>query len=717
MIKFNRLFNNLIISILGFSLLTGCGATKIDDGTDDDIVLENPVGVTEDYDVVSLRNMYQTEIYTGSVNPAVTEYSFSKTQNFKNFGALPGSNVNKGDVLVYSQTKAIDKQISIAKEDLEDFENNYLSEIDALNKDIADAKKAEYEASIPVSDMYSWEPDEETQKESYDNWARLFMKPDSVYKRATQNRLRLEQSLKEKTELYNLEHDYKVSALDRLENKIVDASIVSDTAGQIVSCGYYIDGDVIENDIPVIAVGDMNTRIIKTDYISKGVINNSLDYYAVINGQRYELEYEAIEPDEYNQMVANGEDVYSTFRIIDESGTVEIGQYAVVVLIKDRRTEVPCVPLDSLKKEQDSYYVYLFDGTNSVYTPVTIGMKDGYYAEVISGLSVGDKVLSSQSPKKGKNTGKVEYGDYELVSDVGGYLYYPFSEWLTNPVSNQKTYVKEILVTNNERVTKGQVLVKLEVISDTIEINRLSRQINRLQVRLVKLLKEKADNDARNITDRNIERSIDDNQKKTKQYVRQLEKLKKYAGIISIVAPYDGIVVNSDFIKEGDLLYEDSKLIQMSDSSFSYIILKDDKKQYNYGCPATIYFNDAALGQVTVEGSVATINNTYLSKAMVNEYSLIGIPSEDAANFLGSTQNSNGGWDRNNYKVKIAVRSMKNVLLVPKNAVTMKDRSTYVNVIDKDGNVNVVSFIAGGSDNNYYWVVEGLEEGMTVCWE
>jgi len=713
----NCKFTNLITLLCVISLLFGCGATSTDDGTDDNITLENPVGVTDDYDVVTLRNMYQTDVYTGSVNPQVTEYSFPKTQTFKNFGALPGTDVYAGDVLVYSQTKSVDKQITNAKEELEDFELNYQSEVEALNKDIEDAKKAEYDASIAVSEMYSWEPDEETNKGAYDNWAKLLMRPDSVYKRAKQNTLKLQEALKEKTELYNLEYDYKLKSIERLESKIVDASISSDTNGQVVSCGYYTDGDVIDNDVPVIAVGDMSTRIIKTDYVSKGTINNALDYYAVIDGNRYELDYEPIESDEYNQMVANGETVYSTFRLIDDTNTIEIGQYAVVVIVKDRRTQVPCVPIDALKKETDSYYVYLFDGTNSVYTPVTIGMKDGLYAEVISGLEVGDKVLSAAAPKKGKNTGEVTYGDYELVTDVGGYLYYPFSEWMVNPVSNGTTYVKEVLVTNNERVTKGQTLVTLEVISDTIEINRLTRQITRLQTRLVKLLKEKEYNDAKNITDRGLERSISDNQKQTNTYLRKLEKLKKYAGIINITAPYDGIVVDAEAVKAGDLLYEDSRLVRIADSSFSYIILKDEKKQYNYGTSATIYFNDAAKGQVTVEGTVATISNTYLSKQMMSEYALIGIPSEDAAAFLGTTQNSTGGWDRNNYKVKVAVRSMKNVLLVPKIAVTMKDRCTYVNVVDKNGNVSTVSFVAGGSDNNYYWVIEGLEEGMTVCWE
>ena len=57
------------------------------------------------------------------------------------------------------------------------------------------------------------------------------------------------------------------------------------------------------------------------------------------------------------------------------------------------------------------------------------------------------------------------------------------------------------------------------------------------------------------------------------------------------------------------------------------------------------------------------------------------------------------------------------MLIVPKAAVVNKDKSTYVTVVKGDGSVEQRSFVPGGSDNNYYWVVEGLTEGMTICWE
>ena len=74
------------------------------------------------------------------------------------------------------------------------------------------------------------------------------------------------------------------------------------------------------------------------------------------------------------------------------------------------------------------------------------------------------------------------------------------------------------------------------------------------------------------------------------------------------------------------------------------------------------------------------------------------------------------GWDR--YGIFFnAVQEMRDVLLVPAKAVTKKDGVTYVKVVLDDGTVVNRSFIAGGGDSNYYWVIDGLTEGMKLCWE
>lgn len=695
------------------SFMAACGNDS-DDGSNDKITLEEPVGVSAEYDVVAERNMYSVDVYSSSVNPVVTEYSFSKDQTFKKYGATPGSTVKAGDELAYSQTKSMDKQITELSEELADFESDYAITIDNLNKDIEDAKKAEYKAAEPYMEIVKFKPEENS--DAYAGWAAMALLPEGIYARAVQNRERLEQNLKQTKELHELEYQYKVNKLENIKSKVTDATIIADVDGEIVAGNFFEDGDWIEKETPILAVGDISQRVLQTEYISKGNVNKALDIYAIINGKRYELQYVNMDPEEHKQLSESGESVYTSFVLDDPSGEVTVGTYAVVVVVKDRRTMVPCVPSDSLKKESDGYYAYLFNGTDTSYVPVQIGMRDGMYTEILSGLSVGDKVLSASAPKNGKKTATVTKGDYSVEAEIGGFLYYPYAEWITNPSEYGKAYLKEFLVSENEKVVKDQVLATIEVVPESLEIERLTRQISRLQSRLVTLKEKKAKVDAKNETDRNLERQIAENEKATNQYQRSLDKLTKYSGIVEIKAPYDGIIMRRADIKQGDLLGTDAYIIEMANDSLSYVIVQDNKNQLNYGNEAEIRVS-SSNGASTIKGKVVSVNKMCLSKKLTNDFSLVAIPQEELASIAGSTLVEGGRWDRNSFKVKVNVRSEKDVLIVPKAAVTLKEKSTYVTVLKEDGSVENVSFIPGGSDNNYYWIVDGLTEGMTVCWE
>lgn len=710
---YKRIIACILMAGIVSSSLAGCG-TDSDDGSHDNITLDEPVGVTADYDFATRRDMYEVEIYPTSVNPVVTEYSFAEGQTFASYGITPGGKVNPGDVLVYSETKSLDEQIETMKEQLEDSESEHAISVDFLKKDIQDAKDNEFKAFEPFAEVLKYQPDENS--DAYAFWAQGALMPEGNYKRAVANRERLEENLRQSEELYNLEHEYKLGNLERIQKKKLQATISSDVVGEVVACNLYSDGDYIEKENSVVAVGDMTRRVLKTEYISKGNISKALDVYAIIDGKRYELEYVVMEPEEYKQKNEAGENVNTTFNLVDPAGEVQIGTYAVVIMEKDKRSDVLCVPNDAVKKEADGYYVYLYDGTETNYVPVVTGMKDGMYTEILSGLNEGDMVLSSLAAKKGNKTEQVKRGEYSVESKYDGYLFYPFSEIIKNPVKYGEAYLKEVLVTSNQMVEKDQVLATLEVFPDQIEIDRLNRQIMRLQSRLEKMKQEKAEKDGKNIKDRGLERSIADNEKTTAKCLKELKKISQYSGIVEIKAPYPGIVYPNDSIKPGGLLTQDTGIVEIADVTRNYIIVKDDKNQLNYGNEAEIVVT-SSNGASTINGRVVSVNAMSLSRDLTNEYALIAVDQESMASLAGSTMVEGGRWDRNSFKVTVNVRSEKDVLIVPKMAVTLKDKSTYVTVVKEDGSVENVSFIPGGSDANYYWIVDGLTEGMTVCWE
>lgn len=709
-----RRFTAAMLSVVMIAtFVTGCGSS-LDDGKKDNITLDEPVGAAAEYAVVSERDMYEYEVLSSCVSPYITEYAFGKDQNFKKYGATPGSTVNPGDVLVYSETKNLDKQISEYQEQIDDFVYDHTLSAEAVKKDIEDAKKAEWEAWEPYSKVLGMKPDENSP--AFEGWARSAMWPESAYKRAELNRERLEQNQKQSEELYNLEYNYMLGNLQRIKDKVNAATVTSSVKGEVVACNLYYSGDYIKKDTSIMAVGDTTRKVLNTEYISKGNIGKALDIYAIIDGKRYEVEYVTMEPEEYRQLTNDGESVHTTFNLIDPNDETAIGSYAAIIVEKNRRSNVLCVPNEALKKESDGYYAYLYNDEQTSYVPVTIGMRDGLYSEVLSGLSLGDKVLSTTVPKKTSKTAQITKGDYSVQVEKDGFLYYPYSEWIINPVENGTTYLKEILVENNQKVEAGQVLATLEVVSDQIEIERLSRQMQRQTERLAKLREKKAENDGKKITDRSVEKQIGEMEKNISRIKRQQDKLTRYSGIVEITAPTSGIIMDTNQLKPGDLLSPDAYIVEIGNDTLSYIILQDDKNQFNYANEASIRVS-SSNGVATVNGKIVSANATNLSKDLKNDFTLVAIPQEEMATISGTTLVDGGRWDRNTFKVTVQVRSEKNVLTVPKSAVTVKDNSAYVTVIKEDGSVENVSFIPGGSDTNQYWIADGLTEGMTICWE
>ena len=731
--------SNLIVFISVIALLLGgCGNKTTDTKTasidanavsgkdktgsenvadEEDIELLEPVGAMQSFDIASNRNMYDSLVLSSVVVPKVTEYSASKDQYFDRYGISSGGKVEISDPLVYFRTEAVNKELQKLDEEIADFESDHASEIDILNKRIYDSEKSVFKANSSYMEMYAFAPDESNEG-AYSNFSRMVLPAEGAYKRELLACDRLKQQLLEKEDLYQIELDYYNKKRELLIEKNSEASITSNVSGEVVAIGYYYDGDFVNKDAGIIAVGDMSIKLLKTDYVTKETVAKACDVYAIVNGKRYEITYEPMDSVVYNQLINKDGVAYSSFYIEDPTDEIKVGDYAVVVIIKDRRNDVLTIPQSALIKDNNDYYVYKLDeNKTSIYTPVDIGFKDGVYAEVLSGISEGDKVLTDSAPKKGKNTLTLAYDRCYTALDTSGFLYYPTSSWIRNPIEYGSTYVKEVLVENNEVVSKDQVLMTLESYGDDIEIDRLTREISRTQERLNKKLEKKAENDDRNKVDRGLEETIANMQKTIERDSRALAKLTKYSGLIEIKAPYDGIVTDKVAFEAGDLVKENDNLIRISDSSSSFVVVQDTNDQLCYGNAVTLSYKDADWKEISIEGRAVTINNTSLSSELRSEYSLIAIPEENIGDIALSTKAAGGNWQRAMIKVSLDTRSMDNVIVIPKSAVSMENGKTYVTAVMDDGSVKKIGFVSGGGNINSYWVAEGLTEGMTICWE
>lgn len=701
--RIKRAIGLLCITTLSLSMLASCGK---EEDLSEGIELVEPVGVTANYAVAERQDLVSYKVYGGKVVPKVTEISFTTNQRFDRYGILPGNEAKKGDTVIYASTEELDKKIKALKEKIAANDEKY----EEAMKDFYDKSYYELEASINnyAGIVGNFESMSASQKASYGDYAGEYAKYKYLHSQAIARMERIKENIKETQELYQLDRDYDNLCLKQLNSERKNVLANARENGTVVAIGMFNWNDYVSKDFPVAATGDFNDLRIKTDMVYKSDIKRAIEYYAVINGKRYEVEY--VEPETQNSGTATSTEAatsYSTFILKDESGVVKAGDFATVVVINQKKENALVVPSEAVKSDTEGSFVYVYDGEKTAYTPVKTGIKSGFYTEILSGLSDGDRIASEFKIKNKTKTTEVSKGKINVMFNETGYIFYPKYEYINNPVEYGVTYITELCVKQYERVEKGQIIAKIKVSGDTINIKRQERNLQRAKEDLAELEKDAEKN----------EKLI----RIKKESIADLEELikdvKTDASKSSIRAPFSGIITSVNRFEEGDILQNNQTVCTLADENDCFIFVEDKAGQITYGNKATIKYNDESGQEQTAEGEVVMVSNCAISKELDTGYNVIRVSKEDFAKMAATNRGFDGWWRRSSFDVTVEVRSMDNVVLVPKSAVTLESGVTYVTVLDENNKPTLKSFIAGGSDNLNYWVVDGLSEGTKICLE
>lgn len=722
----------------------GCGEA-VPEELPEDVVLLDPVDVPEIYETAAVRNLYKIKSYPGNVSPYVEEYSFENGHNFTAYAAYPGEHVKRGGALVDTNTEGIDEDVEKLEKSIAEAEEAYqeyrkeadeklyeLEQKDAeYSKIMGDFERDKPEEFLPAGQGGSGgmdgngstdgsgsqdgngstdgsgsqdgnETDEKVPNPDYITWNQWRTHFEALYRRNLQALLECREEIRERTELYDMDHAYSLSRLEYLNQQRGKCRLLSGMAGDVVALRYYNAGDYIWDEVSVMAVGDMERKQIRCEFISASAIRTAKDVYALIDGKRYEIEYEPMDANEYARLQSRDGAVYTTFYFRDDVAEIPVGAYCTVVVVANVREQVLSVTEEAVHSDGQNYYVYLEKDGESVYTPVTTGFRDGYCVEILSGLSEGDRVKTDKVYQHGENTVVLERGTLDYGFSSTGYLYYPDTVDVKNPVEHGTCYVTEYELTQYQQVKKGEVLAKIRVLPDQVAYERLNTSLKREKERLDDLVKQDENNQN--------EKAIEAKREKIAELEEQIREMEEDAAVTAIRSPIDGIVIQPLVYEKEQLIGADALLCVIADETRCYVVVEDTENQLNYGDVMDIKY-----GNETVRGTVVTVNQRSLSADLKSTDVLISVPKEVIPQMAYNAMYTGGFWNRRSFEVTGRVRSVSNVVLVPKNAVTLGAGGTYVDVVQPDGSVVSQSFVAGGSDNTNYWVIEGLLEGMKIC--
>ncbi|MDD7333142.1 MAG: efflux RND transporter periplasmic adaptor subunit [Lachnospiraceae bacterium] len=639
--------------------LSGCGNSASEEASASIELLE-PVNAASNTELAAYRDFYDYKVVAGTVYPYVQEYSFDQGVVLTAYENAPGETVEKGSVLVKADDTSVQQQIDAMEKNIEKLTQSY----------------------------------EDTQ--------------DSFATGNGQSQEELEMAKRHSEELYQLDLEYNSSCLERLKQKQVSYQLTSGMSGTIVSTGAYMPGTYVEAGTPLVAVADDSQKLLKCEYINKTDVAKCEDLYAFIQGKRYEVTYQPYEQAAYDKIIAEGNVAYSTFVIDDPGNEIKQGEFAVLTLVYSRMKQVLSIPKNAVHEDATGSYVYcVVNGVNE-YTKVKTGANDGTYIEVTEGLEAGDPVLIADSVNAGAGTTEVTRGDFTSAFEGKGFIAYPLSYYVTNPIEYGTACFTEYKVDVFQKVQAGDVIACIHVKADNAAILEEKLQLQRAQERLQDMID--AGEEAKVIS-------------RKKEYVEELKEslsqMQADSETTEIRAGESGIVFWLEDLSGEDEIRNGAPIAMIANGSQCFLTVKNENQQLNYGNKVSIEYMDQNRKTQHAEGTIVTIGAAGLSSDLKREEAYIRIP-EAVADYIQdrvAEENIADFFKQPQFNIKTEIRTVSDVLLVPKKAVTVLNGKTYVYVKHDDGTITTQNFIAGGSNETDYWVLEGLEEGMTICLE
>lgn len=735
-----RRFSETVCCSVTVFLLSGCGAVPVmsdsaafedsgaagEDGAEE-IELVEPVALPEGWERVEYRDFYDAEVHDAAVYPYTEEYAFSLDVTLDHFNFYPGEKVKKGDALVYGNLEGIDREIEKLEEQLQAMEEEYQEYkadveeslvdpegnekwlkgvLENLEKMEPDNKYEKVPAENPGSDVTSGDAGEPVLTEEYRSWQEEYHYYEGEYRMQEHQNNITRLQLSNRTALYELDHAYQARQLEKLKAQREKYIISSSMSGEVVSISLKESGSQIAKAEAVVAIGDDSRKLVKCEYINSNVINRAEEVYAMINGVRYEVSYQPYSAAEYSSLTFRGETIGSTFGL-EEDAAVSVGDYAVIVIVKNSVKKALSVPNDAIHRDGNGKYVYLHGADENVITPVTTGMSDGAYTEVLTGLKEGDRVLVSSPVTAGTERYVLEKGTFSSHYNGNGYFYYPEVCDIENPVTYGTAFFVDYEVKLYQYVEKGDTIATVHVKEDTVTFTRNEVRLKRLQEHFQEWLQENKEPDPKELEEQ-------------QEPIRELEELiadmnRDYA-TTRIVAPQSGIITWLADYKKEDELRTEAVVGQLADANTCYVVV-EGRGMLHYGNQVKVYYEDQEGEEKEVEGRVVNLSGEGVSKALQTSYAMIQVPPQVAGEMTESAMQGNF-WNRQGlFRVETEAEMMKDVVLVPRDAIKSIQLVPYVRTVGTDGEIVARTFISGGNDREYYWVVDGLSEGEELCLE
>lgn len=692
--------------IVGFS---GCGDQPVI--ADEAIELIEPVGGFAASEAVQRRMLLGTAVcYDVIVDPYIEEYSYEEAGTYIPGKLRIGDEVRKGQIIYRVDLPAKAREDAL-QERLDALTESYEEYKKAVEEELGEQRWQLQVLNERLEEVEDREPKEQSGA-VYAAWQKEY---EAVLGERNKKGLDVnmnEEALRQRTELYQLDYQYYAAQQQEARDQNAGGIIRSGMDGKITAMKIAADGETIQANTSVVEVADMNQKLLYCDKASTG---EGKVVFAFINGKKYDVSEEILNETR-------------VFRLQDPQDEVEIGAYGCIVVYIGLREQVLTVPSEAVNKRGLEKYVYVQKNNEVTERAIKIGMSDGVYTEVAVGLEEGEQVLYDGRALQAVNTAVLNKGtSSKLYIKNGAELYFPlryniqsgikhgsivFQSWATyqRTFPNGGEVRRDIANAQDLPVRAGDLIAEISVRFSAAELQQMTQletDLKRARERLEDLIAADSETDEKVIAVR---------QEAIADMEERLAEMKADYNTTEVRADRDGRILSVPGYRlaAGDVLSAGFVFAEIAEESVAYIPLPKSNNYKEFGLghntTLTVRYQNWEFEMVGREAPVVTFNQygrqekqaLLLDEEFLKDINVLQRQKIDVFGYEGV---------------------MNDVVVIPaKAAAKVKDNLFYVNVLLEDGTIRPTGVIVGGQcsierDGDGYWVIEGVTEGMTVCWE
>lgn len=365
-----------LIAVLCGCMFTSCGKSA-DEAINVMELSESDIGSTQMTQVI-VTDLEVDSTLDAQIGPKVEQLTFPLEGIFKEYLVRIGDTVTKGQVLATTYSEDLTKQLEQKEKELADLKDNYEYERQSI----------EYE--MQIIDICMEELYAELEKCVYQtpDYTRICLELGNY----DVEKKKKELQLKQKKESYQLELPYITKEVDDLRKRCRENNIVAPFDGTVVALYAVGEKEEVNDKLYYVAVADTSNFVIRSPQISQGLLSSLSQVLFWYNGKEYQVEYCKISDKDYMAMRNNGEEIYSSFSIVDADEDLQMGGYGKLRLISKKVENVLVVPNLAIRSNSTGKYVYQSKDGKKTQVYITTGSTDGIVTEVTDGLKEGDTI-------------------------------------------------------------------------------------------------------------------------------------------------------------------------------------------------------------------------------------------------------------------------------------------------------------------------------------